>query len=139
MKTLIIAGVMLLLCACGGSAPAPQVDYDAAMSEQMKSLGAFSGAVGPLLDDPKLSDQAWTLQVAEQSSVISTAYESVAALKPPADQLSKHLAVLSGMGDCAAAMKVLTLAADEDRVDFVPASIGLVNRCTAKLTAAANQ
>lgn len=139
MKMLLISSVVLLLCACGGSAPAPQVDYNAAMSEQMKSLGVFSGAVGSLLDEPKFSDQTWALQVAEQSSIISTAYESVAALKPPADQLSKHLAVLSGMGDCAAAMRVLTLAADADRVDFVPASIGLVNRCTAKLTAAANQ
>lgn len=132
---------------CGGSSPAadptavpvPTVDYNAGMSAQITAVGAFLDAASPMLDNPQFGDQAWNLQVIEQAAAISTAYEQIAALPPPGEQLSKHLAVLSGVGDCAASMKVLTLATDTNRPDFVPVSVGLINRCAAKLRAAGNQ
>lgn len=137
MKIAIGLLFAMLLAACGSS-PRP-VDYNAGMSAQMSALGAFSADVAPLLDNPQFGDQQWTLQVAQHGATISTVYESIAALKPPSKQLSKHLAILSGVGDCAAAMKALTLAADANRLDFVPVSIGLINRCAVKMKATANQ
>lgn len=141
MKKILVWTVALLVTLSGcQSAPATTpINYGEAMSAQMQRLGAFTRAITPLVQNPQLGDQQWGLSVAAQTAEIEGIYEAIAKLTPPSEEISRHIAVLSGLGDCAAAMRTLTLANDKDRADYLPTSNGLLERCSEKMVAVANQ
>lgn len=91
--------------------------------------------LGPLLQQPRIGQDDWTIPVAARFVVIQTAHDNLAGMKPPAEAEEYHADLISATADCSAATEQFSRGVDSLDSEYLRSAGELINSCGEKLKA----
>lgn len=106
--------------------------YSMRAAEIWQQVGSALGNLSDLLQEPKLTNQDWAVEVAVQLATIRVAYLQLSEVVAPAELDEIHVLSLDALSDCNAMTYHLANGIDNLDATELDAAVGLLGSCNAK-------
>lgn len=107
--------------------------YKEIVRENLTDLGNASTELAPLMQQPRIGQDDWTIPVAVRFARIQAAHDNLAGTKPPAEAEVFHAALIDATADCSAATKQFGRGVDTLDREMLNSAGELLRSCGAKL------
>lgn len=113
----------------------PLERYKADVTKNLTDMGNALIELGPLLQQPRIGQDDWTVPVAARFAAIQTAHDNLAGIKPPVEAEEFHADLISATADCSAATEQFSRGVDNLDGEYLKSAGELINSCGKKLRA----
>lgn len=107
--------------------------YKETVRENLTDMGNALIELGPLMQQPRIGQDDWTIPVAVRFATIQAAHDNLTGTKPPASVEEFHAALINATADCSAATKQFARGVDNLDETMLASAGELIRSCNNKL------